>query len=130
MSNVKLETINASGVGRPVTAESPVPMWNAQCKPVLYSSDSAAAHQTLSVGSGAVVTTSGITKGALTKLFVITVDGVAIRLTLDGSTSPTSTIGLSYPAGAELRMSRAEFLAAKFITASGTATLQIAQETD
>lgn len=98
--------------------------------PILVANDALAAHQTLSVGSGAVVTTSGITYAATTRTFVITVEGAAIRLTLDGSTSPTSSIGLSYPIGAELTMTKAEFLAAKFITASGTATLQIAQEAD
>jgi hypothetical protein len=98
--------------------------------PILYANDALAVHQTLSVGSGAVVTTASITLAERTRQLVITVDTAAVRMTLDGQTSPTSAIGQALTAGTVFELTKAEFIAAKFITASGTAVLQITQEAD
>lgn len=91
----------------------------------------AVAPQTGTVGTGAAVTLRSLLSGgalhAQTQFVAISVEDASCRLTFDGSTAPTATLGEFVTNGSRKVLSAAQAENCRVIGVSGTARLQIAQ---
>lgn len=82
----------------------------------------------LTVDGTARKLTSLITLHDATQFVVISTETAPLRLTVDGRTDPTATLGFRYPAGCEVVLSRGEAENARLIRETATsAAIQVAQ---
>lgn len=90
--------------------------------------NTAAPHEgPLTVSNTAVSLASLATLHADTRVVEVGIEDAAVRLTINGTT-PTATLGSTYPAGTVIRLSRQEADLAQFIRNTGTdAALQVRQ---
>ena len=89
------------------------------------SPNSAQAHQAITpTATASLISALGFTLDASTKKCLIQADSGAFRITLNG-TAPSSTLGFLISQGNMRSLSRAEIIAAKVISSSGTPVIQI-----
>jgi hypothetical protein len=85
-------------------------------------------HFQQTVAGTAIPVLQGITVAANTEHFLVQVLGASIRVTFDGTTNPTASLGYQFPVGTSAYWSRGMAERARAIREGGTsATLEIQQ---